>query len=113
MGLAVQQEPSVPKNQCGLVRGSELDRCLAMRGARVSAAVALIQEYVCGWAEAMHVCVCVFVYVCLCVCVCLFMCVCVRVCVCVCAHSPEQKPGSAQSRIDQHMIVKQANDFWL
>ena len=94
VGLAVQQEPSVPKNQCGLVRGSELDRCLAVRGARVSAAVALIQEYVCGWAEAMHVCVCVFVYVCLCA----------RLC--VCAHSPEQKPGSAQSRIDQHMIVK-------
>ena len=104
MGLAVQQEPSVPKNQCGLVRGSELDRCLAMRGARVSAAVALIQEYVCGWAEAMHVCVCV----CLCVSVCACVCLCVSVCafVCVCAHSPEQKPGSAQSRIDQHMIVK-------
>ena len=106
VGLAVQQEPSVPKNQCGLVRGSELDRCLAMRGARVSAAVALIQEYVCGWAEAMHVCVCVFLFMCVCVCACVCLCVSVCAFVCVCAHSPEQKPGSAQSRIDQHMIVK-------
>ena len=88
VGLAVQQEPSVPKNQCGLVRGSELDRCLAMRGARVSAAVALIQEYVCGWAEAMHVCVCVCVCLCVSVCVRVFVyvCLCARLCVCVLTH---------------------------
>ena len=83
VGLAVQQEPSVPKNQCGLVRGSELDRCLAMRGARVSAAVALIQEYVCGWAEAMHVCVCVCLCVSVCVRVFVYVCLCARLCVCV------------------------------
>ena len=88
MGLAVQQEPSVPKNQCGLVRGSELDRCLAVRGARVSAAVALIQEYVCGWAEAMHVCVCVCFCLCVSVCVRVFVyvCLCARLCVCVLTH---------------------------
>jgi hypothetical protein len=86
VGLAVQQEPPVPKNQCGLVRGSELDRSLAMRGARVSAAVALIQEYVCGWAEAMHVCVCFCLCVSVCVRVFVYVCLCARLCVCVLTH---------------------------